>query len=202
MMNHYPFRPGRTVARATSHLVKWTLIALLILVLALTTILSSPDLVQREATTLRQHETIHHLDAGPTMSPLTKAMKVLLHHLPARRSEIVDPDAVHRPVLGMKTTRVLMISLTASHKPTLFPRNGASLQGDAKGKASVQILLTMATRTRLRRPLRATRWMASRPNSLTASRSKTAKSPIVLRYTANALHLVGNATVLRLSTLE
>jgi hypothetical protein len=98
-MNYYLFRPGRTVVRATSHLVKWTLVALLILVLALTTIPSSPDLVQREATILRQHETIHHLDAGPTLSPLTKAMKVLLHHLPARRSESVDHDAVDSLVL-------------------------------------------------------------------------------------------------------
>lgn len=94
-MNYRHGHPGRTVVKATSFILKWTLTTLLILTIGLTTIPASTNLVQREEATLRHHETIHHLDAGPTSSPLTKAMKVLLHHLPARRSERVDHDNTH-----------------------------------------------------------------------------------------------------------
>jgi hypothetical protein len=94
-MDSYQLRPGRTAIRVTSCIMKWLVIALLILLLAFTTIPSSPDLVQREETTFKQHETIHRLDAGPSLSPLTKAMKVLLHHLPARCSEEVIHNNIH-----------------------------------------------------------------------------------------------------------
>ena len=86
-MNHHRPCAGRPALRASSTILKWILIAVFILFLGLQTIPSSTNLVQREETTLGQHRTTHHLDAGPTSSPLTKAMKVLLHHLPARRSE-------------------------------------------------------------------------------------------------------------------
>lgn len=95
-MKHHHGRPGRTLVRATSSILKWTFIALLFLFLGLQTTPSSTHLAQRGDATLKQHKTTHYLDVGPTSSPLTKAMKVLLHHLPARRSENVVPGYTHR----------------------------------------------------------------------------------------------------------
>ncbi|KAN0117347.1 hypothetical protein V8E51_003324 [Hyaloscypha variabilis] len=85
-MNHRP-RPGRNDVRATSTYFKWISIAVFILFLGLQTIPSSTNFVQREEITTRKYEMIHHMRAGPTSSPFTKAMKVVLHNLPARRSE-------------------------------------------------------------------------------------------------------------------
>ncbi|KAE9376888.1 hypothetical protein N431DRAFT_186797 [Stipitochalara longipes BDJ] len=104
-MNHHRPRPGRTAVRNTVCILKWILSAVFILFLGLQTIPHSTNLVQHEETTLRQHETIRHLDASPTSSPLTKAMKVLLHHLPARRSERAGQDNTHELALSSNATR-------------------------------------------------------------------------------------------------
>ena len=88
--------------RATSYIMKWIAVACLVILLTFTTIPSSPDFVQGEETNLKQHETIHHLDAGPPLSPLTKAMKVLLHHVPARRSVEAAHGNIHSPTLTSK----------------------------------------------------------------------------------------------------
>lgn len=114
-MNYHHGHPGRTVVKATSFILKWTLTTLLILTIGLTTIPASTNPVQREEAILRHHETIHHLDAGPTSSPLTKAMKVLLHHLPARRSERVDHDNTHGLTVEMDDVQEAKEHHEASH---------------------------------------------------------------------------------------
>jgi len=98
MHHHRPYS-GASGLGATSTVLKWIFVAIFILFLGLHTIPASTDIVQREETTLKQHRTTHHLDAGLTSSPLTKAMKVLLQHLPGRRSEGVSQDNGHALIL-------------------------------------------------------------------------------------------------------
>jgi hypothetical protein len=93
-MNYHHGRPGGTVTKTTVFILKWILMALLSLTIGLATMPASANIVQRDEATLRHHGRIHDLEAGPTSSPFTKAMKALLHHLPARRSDRVNQDNI------------------------------------------------------------------------------------------------------------
>jgi hypothetical protein len=83
-MNYNQLRPVRSAPQATSYVLKLTFIAIVILFLSYATIRSSSVPTQRQETTVG-HETIHNIDTGSTSSTLTNAMKVLLHHFPARQ---------------------------------------------------------------------------------------------------------------------
>lgn len=80
--------------RTSSHFLKWTSIALLIIFISISTLPSSADLVQHEETTLPQNDVVHRLGSEPTSSILTTTMKALLRHMPARRTENVDYEAL------------------------------------------------------------------------------------------------------------
>jgi hypothetical protein len=118
-MTHHPLRPGRTSVRTSSHCLKWTSIALLVIFISISTLPTSADLVQHEETTLPRHEMVHHLDSGSTSSILTTTMKTLLHHMPARRAKSVDHEALHSLTLEPDSVQ----QLNQHHETSDDPRH-------------------------------------------------------------------------------
>lgn len=100
--------------RTCSLFLKWTSIALLIILISFSTLSSSADLVQHEETTLPENEMVHRLGSGPTSSILTTTMKALLRHMPARCAESVDHEALRSLTVEPESVQ----QLNQNHDPS------------------------------------------------------------------------------------